>query len=128
MCETRPSADAPHSMASAASSTFAMQQIFTLGVEVGLIPSPPCSSVSSVVEIFLRLRDAHKYQGRGSQSSLFAVGNPDVLDLCGVLQEPAALGNFRIEPVDGAALVGENLLQVAHRHCLGGCGAGFIGE
>jgi hypothetical protein len=31
MLETKPSADAPHSMARAASSTLAMQQIFTRG-------------------------------------------------------------------------------------------------
>jgi hypothetical protein len=37
MCETRPSADAPHSMASAASSTLPMQQIFTRGVSVAFI-------------------------------------------------------------------------------------------
>jgi hypothetical protein len=35
--ETRPSAEAPHSMASAASSTEPMQQIFMRGTRVGLM-------------------------------------------------------------------------------------------
>jgi len=37
MCETRPNAEAPHSMASAASSTLEMQQIFTRGVEIAFM-------------------------------------------------------------------------------------------
>jgi hypothetical protein len=37
MVETRPSADAPHSMARAASSTLPMQQIFTRGVCVAFM-------------------------------------------------------------------------------------------
>jgi len=37
MRETRPSAEAPHSMASAASSTPEMQQIFTRGVKIGFM-------------------------------------------------------------------------------------------
>jgi hypothetical protein len=37
MCETRPSADAPQSMARAASSTLAMQQIFIRGVREAFI-------------------------------------------------------------------------------------------
>jgi hypothetical protein len=54
MCETRPSADAPHSTAKAASSTLLMQQIFTRGVrDAGMrfpLCFPPCTSVSSVVK------------------------------------------------------------------------------
>jgi hypothetical protein len=37
MCDTKPSADAPHSIASSASSRVLMQQIFTLGLLVGFI-------------------------------------------------------------------------------------------
>src|SRR5581483_6498994 len=37
MCDTRPSADAPHSMAIAASSMLAMQQTFTRGLRAGFI-------------------------------------------------------------------------------------------
>jgi hypothetical protein len=37
MCDTKPSADAPHSIASCASSRLLMQQIFTLGLLVGFI-------------------------------------------------------------------------------------------
>ena len=39
----------------------------------------------------------------------FAVGDPDVFDLGGVLEEEAAFGLGGVEPVDGAAFVGENL-------------------
>ena len=55
---------------------------------------------------------------------LFAVGYPDVFDLRGVAEEPAALRLRWIEPVDGAAVVAEDLLQVSD-----GCGrGGFIAE
>ena len=37
MCETKPSADAPQSTATAASSTLPMQQIFTRGVRVAFM-------------------------------------------------------------------------------------------
>lgn len=40
---------------------------------------------------------------------LFAVGDPDVFDLGGVLEEEAAFGLGGVEPVDGAAFVGEDL-------------------
>jgi hypothetical protein len=45
---------------------------------------------------------------------LFAVGNPDVLHLNGVLEEPVAFTLFGIEQVDGAAFVREHLLQISH--------------
>jgi hypothetical protein len=37
MCEAMPTAEAPHSTARAASSTLAMQQIFTRGVRVAFM-------------------------------------------------------------------------------------------
>jgi hypothetical protein len=40
---------------------------------------------------------------------LFAVGDPDVFDLGGVLEEEAVGGRSRVEPVDLAAFVGEDL-------------------
>ena len=46
----------------------------------------------------------------GDSKRLLAVGNPDVLYLNGVIQEPAAFALFGVEPVDGAAFVGEHLL------------------
>src|ERR1035438_5006359 len=51
MSETRPSADAPHSMARAASSTLPMQQIFTRGARVGFMDflCEPQSQVWQVV-------------------------------------------------------------------------------
>jgi len=61
-------------------------------------------------------------------NDLLAVGNPDVFYLGGMLQEPASLGQFRIEPIDGAAFVCPNLLQIAYGHRLGGRGAGFISK
>src|ERR1022692_2859520 len=52
------------------------------------------------------------------QCLLFAVRNPDVLPLSGVLQEPAAFRLLRVEPVDDAALIRPDLLQVSGGHCL----------
>ena len=96
MCETRPKADAPYSMANAASSTLPMQQIFTRGVTVALM------------------------------QPLFAVGNPDVLDQGRVLKKPASLGNFGIEPVNRAALIRENLFQIADGSRLSGSRLGLV--
>ncbi len=41
--------------------------------------------------------------------NLFAVGDPDVFDLGGVLEEEAVGGGGGVEPVDGATFVGEGL-------------------
>ena len=46
---------------------------------------------------------------------LLPVGHPDVLHLRGVLQEPAALGLGRIEPVVLMPVVRPHLLHIAHR-------------
>src|SRR5579859_1713050 len=48
--------------------------------------------------------------------SLFAVGNPDVLHLRGMLEEPASFRQFRVEPVDDATLICPDLLEVAGGH------------
>src|SRR5713101_6396249 len=93
MCETRPSADAPHSMARAASSTLPMQQIFTRGVRVDrmrFLCVPPVTSVYSVV------KKVFTTEGTGVHRGLFAVWNPDVLDLGGVLKKPATLGELGV--------------------------------
>jgi hypothetical protein len=45
---------------------------------------------------------------------LLAVGNPDIFYLDGMLEKPSALGEFGIKPIDGAALVCPNLLQIAN--------------
>ena len=50
---------------------------------------------------------------------LLAVRNPNIFYRGGVLKKPAPLGQFRVEPVDGAAFVRPNLFQIAHRHRLG---------
>ena len=66
--------------------------------------------------------------GGESLSSLLAVGDPDVFDLGGVLEEEAALGLIWVEPIDGAAFAGEDLFQIADGEGLGhGAGVG-IGE
>src|SRR2546425_1131774 len=52
--------------------------------------------------------------------SSFAVGYPDVLDLNGVVEEPAAFALFDVKPIDGAAFVGEHLFQISHGKCF--CG------
>ena len=59
---------------------------------------------------------------------LFAVGDPDVFDLGGVLEEEAGCGLGGDEPVDLAAFVGEDLFEISDgkRFC-GGAGGG-VGE
>src|SRR5271165_7460898 len=63
-----------------------------------------------------------------SDSRLFAVWDPDVLYLSGMLQKPAAFGKFWIEPVDGSALVRPDLFQIAHGHGFSGSGAGRVAK
>ncbi len=61
---------------------------------------------------FLNGADAADFYSRSGgrfHVLLFAVGYPDVLDLSRVLEKPASLGQFGIEPVDRAAFVGEDL-------------------
>src|SRR5208283_5058080 len=58
--------------------------------------------------------------------ALFAVRNPDVLDLCSMLEEPSSLALLRVEPVDDPPLVAPNLLQISNRHSLRRCDHGHI--
>ena len=51
----------------------------------------------------------HRNRFAVAEGSL-AVRHPNVLDLRGVLEVPTAFGLGWIEPVDGAAFVGEDLL------------------
>src|SRR5262249_53205739 len=44
----------------------------------------------------------------------FAVGDPDVLHLGGMFEKPAAFRLFGFEPVNRAAFVGKNLLEISH--------------
>src|SRR6202158_402728 len=46
---------------------------------------------------------------------LRTVGDPDVFHLNRMIEEPAAFSLFHVKPVNGAAFVGEHLLQIAHR-------------
>ena len=62
------------------------------------------------------------------RKDLFAVGDPDVFDLGGVVEEEAVGRGGGIEPVEGAAFVGENLFEVADGEGLGGGAGGFVGE
>src|ERR1700690_2670698 len=52
---------------------------------------------------------------------LFAVRNPDIFHLCGMLEEPTAFCHLRVEPVNRTAFVGPNLLQISNgqRFCGG---------
>ncbi len=43
------------------------------------------------------------------------VRDPDILDLNGMVKEPAAFALLSFEPVNGAALVRKHLLQVSNR-------------
>src|SRR5579859_5533897 len=60
------------------------------------------------------------------RAELFPVGNPDIFHLSRVLEEPAPLGDAAVEPVDDAAFVGPDLLQVSGGHGFGGGNGGFI--
>jgi hypothetical protein len=68
---------------------------------------PLCTSVYSVVKKVFTTEDTGVHRG------LLAVGNPDILYLRGVFKKPATLGQFGVEPVDSAAFVRPNLLQIA---------------
>src|SRR5260370_16472256 len=58
----------------------------------------------------------------------FAVGYPDVFDLHGVVEEPAAFALFDVEPIDGAAFVRKNLFQISHGKCFSARFATSAGE
>src|SRR5207248_9904843 len=72
------------------------------------------------------IRAATREMQQGAAS--FSVGNPDVLDLHGVVEEPAAFALPCVEPVDRAAFIRENLLQVSNGQRFRRCGPRFIGE
>src|SRR5258708_20290006 len=59
---------------------------------------------------------------------LLAVRNPDVFHLDSVVEEPAAFGLSSVEPVDGAAFVGEYLFQIPDRQSFYCVAAGFLRE
>jgi hypothetical protein len=143
--ETKPRADAPHSIASAASSTLAMQQTFNRGLRVGFIAIAwvphfrLCVADTLVRCLWFRpggFGDESKNQRQKQRTGVSAthekdllpVGNPDIFHLRRVLQEPSALGYFRVEPIDGATFVCPNLLQVSNRHCLGCIGAYLVAK
>src|ERR1700675_4210950 len=51
-------------------------------------------------------------------NDLFAVRDPDILHLGGVLQEPAAFRVLGVEPIDGAPPIRPDLLEVSGGHRL----------
>src|SRR5712692_6582969 len=59
---------------------------------------------------------------------LFAIRNPNVLDLNRVFEKPAALGDFFVEPVDRAAFIGKDLLEIPNRERLRCGGASLIAK
>src|SRR5215472_737301 len=55
--------------------------------------------------------------GEKNQSlRLLTVGNPDILDLGCMIEEPAPFGKPGIEPVDRATFIGQDLLQISSSH------------
>ena len=62
------------------------------------------------------------------QPRSFAVGDPDIFDLGGVAEEPAALGLGGIEPVNGPAVTGEDLLEVSCGRSFAEGSGGFVAE
>src|SRR5437868_2330326 len=59
---------------------------------------------------------------------LLAVRDPDIFHLRSVLQEPAAFALRRLEPVYGAAFIGEDLLQVSGREGFCRCRTGLVAK
>ena len=59
---------------------------------------------------------------------LLAVGDPDIFDLGGVLEEEAVGGGGGVEPVDVAAFVGEDLFEIACGKSFCGGAGGGVGE
>ena len=59
---------------------------------------------------------------------LFAVGDPDVFDLGGVLEEEAVGGRGGVEPLDVAGFVGEDLFEISDRKSFCGGAGGRVGE
>lgn len=117
ICETRPKAEAPHSIAIAASSTLAMQQIFTLGWRIGCILVAGRCSLVAVSGRYSPVIGYGFGKGPGPESNdeteLFAVRHPDILHLRSMLQVPAAFPLCAVEPVNRAAFVGKYLFEVA---------------
>ena len=56
-----------------------------------------------------RCETSNDMEAESRRGLLFPVGDPDVFDLGGVLEEEAAFGLGGTEPVDAAAFVGEDL-------------------
>src|ERR1035441_551503 len=124
ICDTRPRADAPISTARAASSTLAMQQILTRGVRVAsmVFLCAPLCPLWSTAFFYHRVRTGTRRRTKSLQvvnksAVLLAVGYPDILDLDGVLEEPASLRHFRIEPVDRSEEHTSELQSLRHLVC-----------
>jgi len=69
-----------------------------------------------------------KYQRLLKWTALLAVGHPDVFDLDCMAEEPATFALVHVEPIDGAALVCEDLLEIADGEGLYDPAAGLICE
>src|SRR5208337_3484378 len=59
---------------------------------------------------------------------LLAVRNPDVFHLSSMLEKPSPLGQFGIEPVNGATFIRPDLFEIAYRHGFGRRRAGLIAK
>src|SRR5437773_5433116 len=69
-----------------------------------------------------------RFRAIQSRDGSLPIRHPNIFYLDGMLKEPAAFALLYVKPVNGAALVSEDLLEISNRERLRGCGAGFVGK
>src|SRR5438132_4546368 len=67
-----------------------------------------------------------RFRAIQSRDGSLPIRHPNIFYLDGMLKEPAAFALLYVKPVNGAALVSEDLLEISNRERLRCCGAGFI--
>src|SRR2546430_5257459 len=93
-----------------------------------LFSIPKVKNAESSQRSRLLSMDLKSFKRLRAVSELLPVGYPDILHLSGVVEKPSALPLLHVEPVNGAALIGKDLLQIAGRKRLGRKRAGFVSE
>src|SRR5215467_15247119 len=83
---------------------------------------------SSLMTALEQCQMATRSKNRAGIRASLAVRHPNVLHLSRVFEEPAAFRLFRVEPIDDAAFIGPDLLQIAHGVPFGCRCAGFVGK
>ena len=78
-----------------------------------LFSIPKVKNAESSQRSRLLSMDLKSFKRLRAVSELLPVGHPDILHLSGVLEKPSVLPLLRVEPVNGAAFVGKNLLQIS---------------